>query len=137
MLPAAIDGSETRILKNQTTGSDLHVIASRGLVFSCWRPVGDELARMNAGEPIWVVIRGELVPEFNLTVGHRRTVVPPEIIRLARKQQAVLNSPEAGAYRAATARVDFWVEWVARFMAAVILTLGMGFLWVVWRFVRG
>lgn len=95
MLPVELNGAEVRTLQNHTTGSRLHVIAARGMVFSSWRFSPEELAAVKLGKPVWVVIRGEIVPEFHLQAGDRNEVVPPEIIKRAQQKDAILNSPEA------------------------------------------
>lgn len=132
MLPVELQGSEVRTLENRTTGGLLSVIAARGLVFSCWRFTADELRGIQEGKPVWVVIRGESIPEYNLTVGNRGEVVPAEVIRKARQTEAVLHSPEVEARRAATGRKDLLVELVAWVYAACLLglvALVVGLLW--------
>lgn len=121
MIPCPIDGSETRVLKNPITGADLHVIASRGLVFSAWRPTAEEQGMLAAGKPVWVVFHGEMIPVFNLTVGDRTTVVPPEVVKRARQVEAKLSSPAAKEYAAKDRRERMVIEVVAWLFAAAIL----------------
>ncbi len=87
-----LNGSEVRLLKNETTGDDLHVIAARGMVFSSWRPSPEEKQMLMNDKPVWVIMRGQLVPEFILAVGDRNQVVPPEIIKRAQKNDMILNT---------------------------------------------
>ena len=92
MIAVPMQGSEVRQLENHTTGDKLHVIAARGMVFSCWRPSPEEKQALQMDKPVWVVIRGVHVPEFLLTVGDRNQVVPPEIIKRARRNDEILKS---------------------------------------------
>jgi len=137
MIPCTIDGSETRILKNPITGADLHVIAARGLVFTAWRFTAEELRQVNAGAPVWVVLHGEVLPVFNLTVGRRNEVVPPEIIRIARRNEAILNSPEAETLAVVKNRQTFLIEVIAYAFAGLLLLFWALVGWGVWRLIRG
>lgn len=108
MIAVPLNGAEVRTLKNLTTGNELNVIAARGMVFSSWRPTREEMTALTSGKPVWVVIRGEMVPEFHLQVGDRNEVVPPEIIKRAQKQDAILNS-ELGVEVQARKKREHWI----------------------------
>ncbi len=113
MIPVRLDGAEVRTLKNNTTGDQLSVIAARGMVFSSWRFSAEELAAVARGKPVWLVIRGELIPEITMTVGDRNEVVPPEIIKRAQRQDAILKTPEAEAVISKNKRESWLIEAIA------------------------
>src|ERR1035437_10132259 len=117
MLSVALNGAEVRTLTNPSTGMPLHVIAARGMVFSSWRPSPEEKAALMADKPVWVIMRGEYVPEFILSVGDRNQVVPPEIIRQAQKQDAMLDTAIGKKVIARRIWKERTVEALAYFMA--------------------
>lgn len=130
MLPVALNGAEVRTLKNNTTGDSLHVIASRGLVFSSWRFSPEELIAVKAGKPVWLIIRGELVPEMTMTVGDRNEVVPPEIIKRAQKQDAILKGPEVAAMVKKQLSEDRLVDvvmWAYITVMAAVIVAALGY----------
>jgi hypothetical protein len=137
MVSIELNGAEVRRLESPDTGRSLAVIAANGMVFSAWRPSPEELVAMTQGRSVWVVIRGELVPEFHLTVGDRAQVIPPEVIRKAAKQQAQVNSPQAKAYKARSRREAVLVEALAYFYAFVALAATSCVLAATWRYLRG
>lgn len=136
MISVALNGAEVRTLKNLTTGNTLNVIAARGMVFSSWRPSPEELTALISGKPVWCVIRGEIVPEFHLQVGDRNEVVPPEIIKRAQRQDAILKSPEGAEVLAKNKRKALFIEvlaWIyaAAVVIATVLVLWFGSLWAI------
>lgn len=134
MISVALNGSEVRTLKNHTTGAELAVIASRGMVFSSWRFSPEELVAVQSGKPVWVVIRGEAIPEFHLQVGDRNEVVPPEIIRRAQKADAILNTPLGEQVVAKNKREGWLIEVIAWVYAFVIIAtaLFLGYVALLW-----
>lgn len=132
-----MDGSEVRTLKNTNTGEELAVIAARGLVFSSWRFSPEELVAVRSGDPVWVVIRGEIVPEFHLQVGRRNEVVPPEIIKRARTQEAIVSSAQGKEVIAQNIRKDRLVEVVAWLYLALGASVCLMALRVLWRLAIG
>lgn len=135
MIAVKLTGSEVRTLQNKTTGAELNVIASRGMVFSSWRPSPEEAVQLQSGKPVWVVIRGEIVPEFHLQVGDRNEVVPPEIIKRAQQADAILNTPLGEQVVAKKKRDGLLVEaiawgYAALCIAAVVFLCYAGFLWI-------
>jgi len=132
MVSVALNGAEVRTLKNHTTGAELNVIAARGMVFSSWRPSPEEAVMLQSGKPVWVIIRGEIVPEFHLQVGDRNEVVPPEIIKRAQKQDAILNSEQGMEVVAGKKRKDILIEalaWGMAFSLGAILLLIIAVAW--------
>ncbi len=133
MISVALNGAEVRTLKNNTTGMELNVIAARGMIFSSWRPSREEMLALNAGKPVWVVIRGELVPEFTLAVGDRNEVVPPEIIRRAQRQDAIIKSEEGQAAITQDNRKRALVEVIAWLYLAGSVAAVVGGALIIWR----
>lgn len=132
MNAVALDGSEVRHLRNETTGDQLAVIAARGLVFSAWRPSPEEQLMLQAGKPVWVVMRGSIVPEFLLTVGDRNQVVPPEIIKRARRNDEILNSTLGQKVVAGHRRREWLIEALAWLMALCFVGSAIGAGWLLW-----
>jgi len=132
MNAVALQGSEVRMLENHTTGDKLHVIAARGMVFSCWRPSIEEKHMLAADKPVWVVIRGVHVPEFLLTVGDRNQVVPPEIIKIARKNGQVVDSPEYAKAMTRHRWREYAIEALAWVFAAALVVAAVAVAWSVW-----
>ena len=132
MRSVELNGAEVRTLQNQTTGDKLHVIAARGMIFSSWRPSPEEKALLQMDKPVWVVMRGNMVPEFLLTVGDRNQVVPPEIIKRAQRADVILNS-EVGQMVAKQHRRKEWlVEVVAHAYLVVIIAIAAAIGWCIW-----
>jgi hypothetical protein len=113
MISTELNGSEVRTLTNQTTGSKLNVIAANGMVFSSWRFSQEELNGVKEGKPVWVIIRGELIPEFHLQVGDRYEVVPPEIIKRAKNAEAILSTPLGEQVVSEKKKHEYLVEFIA------------------------
>jgi hypothetical protein len=128
MLPVHLDGSEVSTLENTSTGIRLSVIASRGMCFSAWRMTPEEQRDAAAGKPVWVVIRGEIIPEYHLAVGNRRDVVPPEIIRRAQKTDALVNSEVGQELLAEQSTRAKAIEILARVYAVITITITIGLL---------
>lgn len=137
MRPVELNGAEVRTLQNHTTGDKLAVIAARGMVFSSWRFSPEELIAVRAGKPVWVIIRGEIVPEFHLAVGDRTEVVPPEIIKRAQRQDSMLKSPEAVEISKKNRREELVVELVMYAYAAIIAVVLISAVAYVVRFLLG
>lgn len=136
MISTPLTGAEVRTLTNNVTGSRLNVIAARGMVFSSWRFSPEELAAVRSGKPVWVIMRGEIVPEFHLQVGDRNEIVPPEIIKRAQRQDAILKSPEGAEVLAKNKRKALFIEvlaWIyaAAVVIATVLVLWFGSLWAI------
>jgi hypothetical protein len=137
MLSVKIDGSETRVLTNPKTGSMLNVITADGMVYSCWKFSKEELELVSSGLPVWVVMHGELIPEFYLTVGSRESVVPAGTIARARKLIAGVVSP-AGVKLVRSERAkDMIIELLALLFAVSILTCLALAAWTVTRLLLG
>lgn len=85
MKPMLMSGPDVRYLESKTTGLQIPVVASRGLVFSPWVPSKEDIIAFEKGEPLWLVQRGDAIPEMHMIVGKRHEVVPPEIKREAIK----------------------------------------------------
>ncbi len=136
MRSVELSGAEVRMLENPTTGDKLHVIAARGMVFSSWRPSPEEKAQLMNDKPVWVIMRGTLVPEFILTVGDRNQVVPPEIIKRAQRNDELLNTQIGKKVVAGHQRQEFVVGLVAGLYACwlVAVTLYAGY--IIGRFIR-
>jgi hypothetical protein len=127
-------GSEVRHLRNETTGDSLAVIAARGMIFSAWSASPEEKQALAAGKSVWVVMRGNMVPEFLLTVGDRNQVVPPEIIKRARHNDALLNTELGQKIVARHRRTEWLTEAIAWIYCAALAAACLVSAWWLWRF---
>ncbi len=48
-----------------------------GFMISGWRPTANELAKLNAGEPLWLHIQGQAHPVVAMTVGYEANPTRP------------------------------------------------------------
>lgn len=126
MMPASMTGPEFRRLVSHSTGLEIPVIAAKGLVFSGWLPSKEDLQALQRGEPLWLVQRGEYIPEMHMIVGKKEAVVPFEI----GKQAAAMLTPEvqrAAKIEVMAAKTAPWILFgfkiVAALAAAVLLAL--------------
>jgi len=135
MISVKLMGSEVRTLTNNTTGAELSVIASRGMVFSCWRFSREELADVASGKPVWLIIRGEVIPELVMAVGDRKQVVPPDIIKQARKAEGILGSPAGIRFQEEVRSRARLIDAIAWFYACAILGAAVAFIWWLWTLI--
>jgi hypothetical protein len=74
--PVPLMGEDVQILKGMPVYNELRVIHARGCTFSAWVPSDEDLAALNEGKPLWVVITGWQIPTFSLVAGDRSELVP-------------------------------------------------------------
>ena len=120
MKPATISGKDVRFLTSPSTGIKIPVIAARGNVFSAWVPSPEDLDALKKGEPLWLVQRGDYIPEMHMVVGRRDTVVPVEFSLEAQK----MLSPEvqhAARVEAAVQKYGTAVGYAVFVLAAALI----------------
>ena len=123
-MPYAIAGAGVRSLVSQDTGRTVQVLQARGLVFSAWRASPEELAELNKGRHVWVVIKGPSVPEFQLVVGPRETVVPPDLEYSAIRAATLVKTPMGQDLIKSQERDHWLAEWVFRFYLLCLFATG-------------
>jgi hypothetical protein len=115
MKPLVMTGAEVRTLMSNTTGLNIPVIAARGLVFSGWMPSPEDLKQLAAGEPLWLVQRGQHIPEMHMIVGRKEAVIPAPI----KTEAAQMRSPEVQR----RAKVEMLTRKYEGYVRAALLTL--------------
>jgi hypothetical protein len=87
------------------TGTDMTVIAAKGLVFSAWAPSPEELELLSGGHPLWLIQRGPFIPEMTLRVGSQENVVPHDMMRAAVTDTVAPERPKVKPSDRAIARM--------------------------------
>jgi hypothetical protein len=137
MNPYAIAGSEVKELVSKETGRTVHVVASRGMVFSPWKPSPEEVDELVKGRPVWVVLRGVNIPEFTVIVGEKNVVIPPDIRHAAARSHTLLASPRGKDMVESIARDERRVELIARLYLVGLASLGALACYGLWSIIRG
>lgn len=123
MKPYVLVGPEVRTLISNTTGLEIPVIAARGLVFSAWTPEPEDIKRLAAGEPLWLVQRGEAIPEMHMVVGRKDAVVPEPV----KNEAAAMRSPAVQREAAIEIATRKYAPMVERAMWAVLIVAVVAF----------
>ncbi len=133
MNPIQLVGKNVYKLTSSSTGTQLSAIASRGLVFIPWEPSKEEIKAMSDGKPLWTILKGNHIPEYQLIVGEQEMIIPRDV------RQEMVTGPEnreiLDAY-AKQAEVDrYWTEWVARILAAIIFISSSFLVYVIYKWI--
>ncbi len=86
MEPAILRGPGVQVMLTPETKNEVHVISARGLVWSCWNPSPEDIVKLAAGEPLWLIQRGPFIPEMSMRVGKQEDTIPVNFMRAAAKQ---------------------------------------------------
>ena len=102
-------------------------------MFSSWTPSKEELELLNGGAPVWLIQKGNYIPEMTMMAGTRDMVVPPITALETLNDQE--NEKIAVLARKENEFVEFWSTLMARMfivfaLGSVITLLYLGYkLW--------
>jgi hypothetical protein len=134
VIPARLLGKNCQELTNTVTGEKIPVIASKGLVFSCWQFSPEEQKLVADGKPVWLVQRGEYIPDMVLSVGDEASVVPASVRKemIVGDPMAPVNDQVVAEKRKLQAQARTLVRAVFGAAAIVVLCLGWHIALALW-----
>jgi hypothetical protein len=79
MIPANLSGREVQYMTSTSTGTKIPTIVSRGMVFTPWEASPEDLKLLQNGHFLWLVQRGDSIPDMHMVVGPYDQVVPTDM----------------------------------------------------------
>jgi hypothetical protein len=80
VISSRLVGKNVHELVSPHSGVKVSVLVGNGMVFSSWLPSPEELELLNKGKAVWLVQRGNHIPEMTMAVGDEDFVVPREVL---------------------------------------------------------
>ena len=125
MGPLTMVGRDVRYLVSGNTGLKIPVISARGLVFSAWVPTPEDLELFKRGQPLWLVQRGEAIPEMHMIVGNKDQVIPAEI----RRDSFDATAPTVTRQAEIEVLVERWGPLVGQLLIPLVIGLAVCAVW--------